>query len=965
MRASGLRSHLLRLELLAFAALAPFYAAHGADAAVKSAEDLECRWAETPPVLDGRGDDAVWKHAAVIENFALPWKLNAPIAKERTAARLLWDREAIYFLAEMEDSDVVADVRQHDGPLWQNDVFELFFRPSEKHAGYFEFEVNPAGAVFDAFFPTAESWLDPDQVERGAFHVSAWSDVRGTLNRSGDHDTGWTVEGRIPWTDFLAAGGRPAPGETWRVNLARVNGAGAAGELSATAPLTKPSFHRTHEFSPLRFTGPEPLPRGSWENTRLTGSPDGPAKYAVERLWPRLKPGMVVGVVPAPEGEWIWFIEQKAGADTSMKIRRFRANGDGSDVETLLEGDEFAYSIAFHPRFAENGYVFIGANGPQSTTPRYTRVVRYTVRDGRLDAASRVVIIEWSSDGHNGAALAFANDGTLFVTSGDGTTDSDTELAGQETRWLRAKILRIDVDHPDAGKTYAVPKDNPFVVDGRFVPETWAYGLRNPWRLSFDAASGQLWVGENGQDMWEMARLVERGANYGWSHYEGSHPFRPAGTLGPQPVTFPTIEHGHNEFRSLTGGVVYRGKRMPELVGAYVYGDHATGRIWAAKHDGRRLEWQRELCDTPLAITQIIAGPDSELLVADYGTSGAGGAIYRLQPAPPAKPAPPFPIKLSETGLFATTAELSPASGVVPYEIAAPGWHDGATSAHLLALPCGTTIDVTPAKSWTPPDGTTLAQTLSVEGRRLETRVLVKQQNDWAGYSYVWNAAGDDALLADMAGAELDLAIGQPWHVPSRAECMMCHSRQAGFALTLHEAQLNVGDQLARWERLGLLKVDAASFERDRSEREKRAHPPAQAEKQRESVPSPLLPRNPDHLRHFIPASDIHAGLEARARSYLGANCAHCHTEAGGGNSPIDFDWLLPREAMHALGANPFHGDLGIPDARIIAPGAAARSVLVSRASRRGPGQMPPVGTRIADPEGVRLLVEWIESLGK
>jgi len=672
---------------------------------------------------------------------------------------------------------------------------------------------------------------------------------------------------------------------------------------------------------------------------------------------------MLVGAASAPGGEWIWFIEQKVGADTSMKLRRFRTGGDGSGEETLLEGDEYIYSIAFHPRFTENGYVYLGANGPHSTTPRYSRVVRYTVRDGKPDRASRSVIIEWDSDGHNGAALAFANDGTLFVTSGDGTTDSDTELAGQTTNWLRAKILRIDVDRPEAGKHYSVPKDNPFVSDTRFVPETWAYGLRNPWRLSFDAESNQLWVGENGQDMWEFARLVRRGENYGWSRYEGSHDFRPAGALGPHPVTFPTIEHPHSEFRSMTGGAVYRGKLMPEIVGAYVYGDHGTGRIWAAKHDGQRLEWQRELCDTPLAITEILTGSDGELLVADYGTAGVGGSIYRLVAAPPAEPAPPFPTKLSDAGLFTAVAALAPEAGVMPYAISAHAWHDGALAVYHFALPAGATIDVTPSKSWVAPDGAALAQTLSVGGQRIETRVLVKQQNDWAGYSYIWNAAGDDALLAEKGGADVHLADGQPWRVPSRAECMMCHSRQAGFALTLHEAQLNVGDQLARWERLGLLKGDAAGFERDRAGREKLVRPPAQAEKQRSPVPSGLLARNPDRLRRFIPAADANADLELRARSYLGANCAHCHTEAGGGNSPIDFDWLVSREAMRAIDAKPLHGELGVPGARVIASGSAGESVLVSRISRRGPGQMPPVGTLVADPEGVRLLVEWIESL--
>ena len=221
---------------------------------------------------------------------------------------------------------------------------------------------------------------------------------------------------------------------------------------------------------------------------------------------------------------------------------------------------------------------------------------------------------------------------------------------GQDPRSLRAKILRIDVDHPADGKLYAVPRDNPFVGDARFAPETWAYGLRNPWRLTFDAASGQLWSAENGQDLWEYARLVQRGANYGWSVFEGSHRFAEDRAAGPHPVTFPTLEFSHAEFRSLSGGVVYRGKNFPGLTGAYVFGDFGTGRVWAAKHDGSKLEWTRELLDTPLAITHVSADAAGELLIADYGSpvygAGVSGGIYRLEGAPvPATPPPEFPLR--------------------------------------------------------------------------------------------------------------------------------------------------------------------------------------------------------------------------------------------------------------------------------------------------------------------------------
>jgi hypothetical protein len=544
------------------------------------------------------------------------------------------------------------------------------------------------------------------------------------------------------------------------------------------------------------------------------------------------------------------------------------------------------------------------------------------------------------------------------------------DRVGQDLKSLRSKVLRIDVDRPADGKLYSVPGDNPFVADARFAPETWAYGLRNPWRLTYDAASDQLWTGENGQDAWEYARLVRRGENYGWSVYEGAHVFAKARPLGPHPVTYPTIEFSHAEFRSLSGGVVYRGREFPELTGAYVFGDFGTGRVWAAKHDGVRLEWMRELIDTPFSITHVTADATGELLVLDYGverTRGeTGGSVHRLGRAPePMSPTPEFARRLSETGLFSDTGKLTPAPGVLPYEINVPGWHDGATSVHHVALPLASALQPRPTKSWDLPDGSVLAQTLTLDGRRIETRLLIKQQNDFAGYTYAWNAAQTDAELADKSGADLELADGRPWRVPSRAECMMCHSREANFALTLQESQLNRGDQLARWERMGLLRVDPAAFARGRRGNDGGAAAGRQQPDQRTAAVSSLLPRNLEKLGRFAPASDAAATLESRARSYLAVNCAHCHTTNGGGNSSIEFDWLVSLDRMRAIGESPQHGDFELPDARVIAPGAANRSVIIPRVAMRGPGQMPPVGSRVPDAEGVQLLMAWIESLRK
>ncbi|MBI5768633.1 MAG: PQQ-dependent sugar dehydrogenase [Verrucomicrobia bacterium] len=925
----------------------------GADAA------LECRWADTPPVIDGKGDEAVWQRASVISDFKQGWLPGVPAPRQGTRARLLWDREWIYFLAELDDADVTAEVRAHDGPMWKNDVFEIFLKPSEAHTGYYEFEVNPFAAIVDAFFPDAASRQNPRQLTVGRFHVEARVVVRGTLNDSSDRDAGWTVEGRIPWTDFAPTGGRPGPGEVWRATLTRVDGTGATQELSSVAPLAKPSFHRTEDYVPLRFVGPTPVARGAWRNTRLAGTPDGPEPYATVPAWPRLAAQSLVALVPEPGGGWVWFVDHDGDWSSAMRIGRMRSAGDGSDAATLLKPDEQVTSLVFHPRFAENGFVYLGANGPRSQAPRSSHVLRYTWRDGQLDPASRVTIIEWPSDGHNGCGLAFGRDGRLFVTSGDGSSESDRDRVGQDPGSMRSKILRLDVDHPAPGKNYAVPADNPFVDDARFVPEAWAYGLRNPWRLTYDAASDQLWCGENGQDAWEYAHLVRRGANYGWSVMEGSHRHIAMRPPGPHPFTAPTVEFSHAEFRSLSGGVVYRGKKFPELTGAYVFGDFGTGRVWAAKHDGTKLEWLRELVDTPFAITHVTTDGRGEIVVTDYGSSRsnapAQGGLHRLERSvPAAPPLPEFPRRLSETGVFADTATLTPAAGVMAYDINAPGWHDGASAVRHLAVPEGGRLDYTPNKAWDAPNGAVLMQTLTLGGRRIETRLLVRRQADWSGYSYQWDENQRDATLADKAGVDLTLANGQPWRVPSRAECMMCHTREANFALTLNEGQLNRGDQLLRWEAMGL--VRSAPPRRFRSFA-------TSAAPQRAATAVALLPRAPAELRKYAAAGDAQAPLEQRARSYLAVNCAHCHTTSGGGNSPMVFDFTTPADRMRTIDAMPVHGDFGQAGARVVAPGEAARSVVITRMAIRSPGQMPPLATRVADPDGVRLLAEWIQSL--
>ena len=704
----------------------------------------------------------------------------------------------------------------------------------------------------------------------------------------------------------------------------------------------------------LTFAGPsaaaESSPRQAWVNTRLKGSPEKPPEMVAVKAWPKLPVKRPVSIDWEPGSDRFLVLENFAWDEYRTTLKRFKDTPDVSELETLLDipGDgEIAYGLCFHPRFAENGYLYIGSNGKGPGDKHHSRIVRYTLaREApwRIVEGSRLVIMEWPSNGHNGAAAVFGNDGMLYVTSGDGTPNSDADNAGQNTASMLSKVLRIDVDGAPAGKTYRVPEDNPFLGNPDVRPETWAYGLRNPWRITSDAVSGQIWVGQNGQDLREYANLLVRGANYGWSEYEGSRVFQPGRLRGPAPFTPPTIEHDHAAFRSLTGGIVYRGRRFPELNGAYLYGDYGTGRVWAAKHDGTRLVWNRELADTPLAVSGFTTNPAGDIIIADH----LGNSLTKLEPAPPPVDQKPFPHRLSETGLFESVEDHRPAAGVHPYTVNAPVWHDGAAAERLIALP-GTSSAEFPGtsdaawawKSLAFPDGTALVQTLTLPSqgsqspRRVETRVLLKQEADWAAYSWLWNEAQTDAELVPAEGRKVSLP-GREWNVPSRTQCIMCHARGANYALGLTAAQLNLApagsaeNQLSHFAALGLVKS---------------------------------LPKPPAELPRLVSPGDAAAPLPDRMQAYFAANCAHCHMHEGGGNSRMDLSPWITGDAQHLINAAPQHGDYGMPDARIIAPGEPARSVLPVRLSSRGPGQMPPVGTQMADPLGMTLVFQWMQSL--
>jgi uncharacterized repeat protein (TIGR03806 family) len=987
--------------------------------------EFQCRFTEQAIQIDGLGKDSAWQTAEVIDAFHLPWLGDkARASRTATKARLLWDRDYLYFLAEMEDHDLFADVTEKDGLLWNNDVFELFFKPADDKAGYYEFQVNAAGATLDMFLPSRDAGGYERYKSDGKFDFPSAVKLRGTLNERGDTDEGWTAEGRLAWGDFLRTGGRPDVNEVWKFALCRYDYARSfeKPELSTIAPLQKASFHAHEDYASLRFVGPQQEPAGKklgidpgkfrpLTTSKVFGSPDPPLPYRTAKAYPQLGMTFPIGAMRIPNSDVMLVIAQDKSSGPSV-VYRFRDSPETKELVEYLKvpGEGVAYGFAFHPRFAENGYVYLGWNGSLDKSKKMTRVTRFTLQPQApyaIDPASAVEIIAWESDGHNGGDLTFGQDGYLYITSGDGTSDSDTNLAGQTTDTLLSKVLRIDVDHPADGKPYSIPKDNPFVARSEFRPETYAYGLRNPWRMTCDPVTGHIWVGNNGQDLWEQVYLVKPGDNYGWSVYEGSHLFYAERKLGPDKHVKPTAEHHHNEARSLTGGVVYHGDKYPYLKGAYIYGDHSTGRIWGIRHDGQNVLWHKLLADTPYNISGFALDHHGEVLVLDHRGNGEGN-MYHLEPMPPEASPARFPRKLSESGLFREVKSHAMADGVVPYSVNSPLWSDGAHKERFIAIPHqdgrDMRIEFGTGRSWKFADDTTLVKSFAIETkagdpasrRWVETRFMVKQQGEWAGYSYRWNEDQSDAELVDASGADQSFDIQVPatadqpagtrqqtWHFPSRTECMVCHSRAANFVLGLSEAQMNrehdyggvVDHQFRVLERLGLLKIatqaDAPKRfrtllqEQGLSEKEVNEHFRKSTEGGEQRAPKSLQTLFVQEMTAYkaLPNPyDESQPLEARARSYLHSNCSHCHIEAGGGNSQMNLEFSTELAKMKVIGEKPLHHRFDLADPQLIAPGEPQRSVLLHRLSQRGDksGQMPQLATSIVDEAAVKLFRAWI-----
>ncbi|UCE17145.1 MAG: PQQ-dependent sugar dehydrogenase [Gemmatimonadota bacterium] len=356
------------------------------------------------------------------------------------------------------------------------------------------------------------------------------------------------------------------------------------------------------------------------------------AELALDVAFPHLSINRPVDLQNAGDGSDRIFVVEQAG-----RIHVFENSQDVQSTDIFLDiqnrvnrsgNEEGLLGLAFHPDYEHNGYFYVDYT---ASNPRRTVIARYTVSGTDPDVAdvnSEIVLLEIEQpfSNHNGGQISFGPDGYLYISVGDGGAAGDPQGNGQNLQTLLGAILRIDVDNPDIGFNYSIPSDNPFAHNQfGYAEEIYAYGLRNPWRFSFDSETGWLWAADVGQNTIEEIDIIEKGKNYGWDIMEGSACFEPPSNCDTTGLTFPIWEYDHSLGQSITGGFVYRGTSTPQLTGKYLYADYVTGRIWSLQYDGQNPPSNTELFDTDLNISSFGVDEDNELYFCAFD-----GSIYKI-----------------------------------------------------------------------------------------------------------------------------------------------------------------------------------------------------------------------------------------------------------------------------------------------------------------------------------------------
>ena len=651
-------------------------------------------------------------------------------------------------------------------------------------------------------------------------------------------------------------------------------------------------------------------------------------------------------------------------------------------ADTFSEGESGLVGLAFHPRYAENRqfYVYYTRRNRDEGLNYITlsRFLTDPANPSRALPGSELVLLSQNDRDaiHQAGDLQFGPDGYLYVPMGDEGSQNDPFLTSQHIDGnFFSGIFRIDVDgkpgslepnpHPAVRTGYRVPPDNPFIgattFNGKPVnpaelrTEYWAVGLRNPHRIHFDRLTGELYAGDVGSTQREEINRIVKGGNYGWVHLEGTLT-NTMSPIGPPPASANLLPPLYEYTRSsgdpnlrgqaVIGGLVYRGTNYPSLIGKYIFGDYVTKNIWAMTLDGTKPPPVEKVLTADFGPTGFGIHPGTgEILMAQRNGERVSRLILRSGEGRA------LPATLSETGVFANLATLTPQPGVEPYDVNTPFWSDYAIKRRWYFFQDATSLVHRDSQDrWTFPTGMVFMKHFDLEllrgnpttRRRLETRFLVKTATSAYGITYRWRSDGSDADLVPDEGLDEDFLVEdggevklQRWRYPSRTECMTCHDAAAGFALGFSTRQLNrdnttggsTVNQLIRMGNLGALEPPVA---------------------------------NPETLPRMVAVNDSTAGLEKRFKSFLDANCAYCHMPGGIGLGSWDARFLTPLGQSGIING-PVTFNLGIPGARLIKPGDVNASILWQRIATLGNHHMPPIATSELYPDGISLVRRFTE----
>lgn len=674
-------------------------------------------------------------------------------------------------------------------------------------------------------------------------------------------------------------------------------------------------------------------------------APDYPSIVAtdlqLEAAFPNL-PAIpeLVGLHQPPNDSAYWYALRQDGY-----IYQFENTRSASSYSVFLDISASTYSppgeagllgLAFHPNFSSNGQVFIY----YMPTRIQARISRFTINNTgtALERNTEKIILNIAQPdtNHNGGGLAFGPDGYLYLGLGDGGGAEDTFNNGQNTNTLLGSLLRLDIDVSDDAIAYKIPSDNPFANGQGGLPEIYAYGLRNPWRWSFDRTNGDIWVGDVGQYEVEEIDIIQAGANYGWPIMEGSQCFN-SNQCDQSGLELPVLDYLHSTTGgcAVTGGYVYRGQQLPALKGSYLFGDYCSGVIYTLTPDSNGYSSQRVI-DSSLSLSSFAEDNDGEIYALNlFGNAGEG--IYKIVAGNNAVNVDLIPDKLSDSGCYSDTANQTVAEGVIAYEVNSRLWSDGAEKKRYFALPDNSRFILASDGDFISPTNSILIKSFYYNDEIIETRLLMKHITGWAGYSYEWNAGKTEAYLLST-GKQVLIDSNYIHIFPSRGQCLDCHIAAAGMTLGIETLQLNhqvalpTGGSANYLERLFLQGYLV------------------------EAVPAALMQEK------LFSLDDNSATLEQKARSYLHSNCAGCH-RPGGPIPGMDLRYNTKLIAAGICNQAPVYGDLGQSGAQLLSPGNASQSVISLRIRDTANFRMPPLGTNIVDNNAAEAIDDWINSL--